>query len=191
MRKTLLALTMVVLYGCGCMAQFPPQYVYVDSACTAILPDYISMAVVTDNCDLADITQMPPAGTPISATTNVELRAIDMVGNESSVYFNAILLDTIAPLIQLDPEWIGYTTKEIGTMYKTYYGWVQELGDYYNETVAGRIDTMVIPEMDTTIYYVNDTMKIFRGTIPITDPQFRIDQGYWQDVVPDLSAMFQ
>lgn len=187
MKKLITLISFAILYGCGCMAQFPPQYVYVDSACTAILPDYIPMAVVTDNCDIADITQMPPAGTPINATTNVELRAIDMVGNESSVFFDAIILDTIPPLIQLNPEWTGYTNKDIGTMYKAYYGWVQEMGDMYNEKVAGTIDTIFA--FDSMYVHQYDTMRIFYGTIPIFD--YRIDQGYWQDEVPDLSAMFK
>jgi hypothetical protein len=177
-----------ILYGCGCLAQIPPQYVYVDDECTAIIPDYSNLVVVSDNCELADLTQIPSPGTAITVTTVIEMRAIDVSGNTSSVYFNAVLLDTVAPLIQLNPEWTGYTDTEVADMYKVYYGWVQEKGDYYNEVAAGRIDT--IYAFDTMYVHTIDTMHIFYGTIPITYPEFRIDQGYWSDSSPDLTAWF-
>lgn len=177
-----------ILYGCGCLAQIPPQYVYVDSECEGVLPDYAGLVIATDNCEIADITQIPVPGTKIAVTTVVEMRAIDATGNTSSAYFNAVLLDTVAPLIQLNPEWTGYTTTEIRDMYKVYYGWVQEKGDEYNAVVPGRVDSIMFN--DTLYTYTYDTMHIFYGTIPITDPQFRVDQGYWEETDLDLALFF-
>ena len=176
-----------LLYGCGCMAQIPPQYIYVDSACVGVIPDYSNLIVVTDNCEVAYITQTPAPGTTIAITTQIQMEAVDMIGNTSSVYFNALLLDTIAPLIQLNPAWTGYTDQEVGDMYKVYYGWVQGKGDEYNEKVAGKTDT--IPFGDTIYTHTYDTMKIFYGTIPIFE--YRIDEGYWANETPDLTAWFQ
>ena len=175
-----------LLYGCGCLAQIPPQYVYTDENCDAILPDFMGLVVVSDNCELVDITQIPLPGTVITVTTVIEMKAIDVAGNTSSAYFNAVLLDTIAPLIQLNPAWTGYTDQEVGDMYKVFYGWVQGKGDEYNEKVAGKTDT--IPFGDTILTHTYDTMKIFFGTIPIFE--YRADEGYWLENDLDLAAWF-
>jgi len=191
MKKLLLLFVLgFLLYGCGCLSQIPPQYVYVDSACSATIPNYLTsgLVVVEDNCQIEIVTQLPSPGTVISGTTQVEIQATDVSGNSSSTYFNVLLLDTIPPLIQLNPEWTGYTNEEIGTMYKAYYGWVQKMGDYYNANVPGRVDTIHV--FDTIYTHVYDSMRIFYGTIPITDPKFRIDQGYWSEEIPDLSTAF-
>lgn len=177
MKRIFLFAIAVVLYGCGCLAQIPTQYVYVDDDCSGVLPDYLNLVVVSDNCEIASIIQTPPPGQIITDAITVQIRAADAAGNASSAYFNVVLLDTIAPLIQLNPAWSGYTIQEIGDMYKVYYGWVQELGDLVNEKVTGTTDSIYIG--DTLYTHYNDTMRLFYGTIPITDPRFRIDQGYW------------
>lgn len=188
MKRSVLIVWAIFLAGC-CMSQLPTQYAYVDENCNAFLPDYRDMVFVSDNCNVQGISQFPLPGDPISTTTQVSIRATDEQGNDRVMSFEVILLDTIPPLMQLNPEWQGYTNTEIGNMYKVYYGWVQGQGDIYNERVAGTTDT--IQFQDTTLTHTNDTMRIFYGTIPITDPKFRMDNGYWQDETPDLTAWFK
>jgi len=187
MRKLLSALILSSLITSCCLSQIPTQYAYVDEDCNAILPDFLPMVIVGDNCNVVSVTQIPMSGIVISATTQVEIAAIDEMGNEKSVFFDVVIIDTIAPTIELNPDWVGHTTEEVMEMYKVFYGWVQEQGDYYNETYAGTIDTLITP--DTTLIYANDSMKYFFGTIPILE--YRIDEGYWSGITPDLTHAFR
>ena len=187
MKKLFIALMFSSLITSCCLSQIPTQYAYIDEECQAILPDYLPMVIVGDNCDVATVTQTPMSGIVISGTTQVEIAAIDGTGNKKSVFFDVVMIDTIPPTIELNPDWVGYSDKEVGDMYKVFYGWVQEMGDYYNEVYAGTIDTLITP--DTTLIYANDSMKYFRGTIPILS--HRIDEGYWANETPDLTAWFK
>lgn len=170
-----------------CFSQLPTQYAYVDENCIAIIPDFTEMVIVTDNCGIITMSQVPPPGDPITETTQIFIRATDDQGNNREMNFEMILLDTIAPLMQFNPDWVGYTDKEVGDMYKVYYGWVQEMGDEWNEKMAGTVHTFELP--DTTITYVEDSMYLFRGTIPIL--QYRADEGYWENNNLDLTASFR
>jgi hypothetical protein len=187
MKKLLTLLSVAFLITGCCFSQLPTQYAYVDENCIAMVPDFTGMVIVSDNCGIATMSQVPPPGDPIMETTQVFIRATDDQGNERSMNFEMILLDTIAPLMQINPDWVGYSDKEVGNMYKVFYGWVQEKGDEYNELVAGTIDTIQLP--DTTLVHVNDTMRYFFGTIPIFE--YRMDEGYWANETPDLTAWFK
>ena len=172
-----------LITGC-CFSQLPTQYAYVDENCIAVVPDFTTMVIATDNCGITAISQVPAPGVPITVTTIVTLQATDETGNQKSMTFDMILMDTIAPLMQMNPEWIGYTNEEVGDMYKVFYGWVQEMGDEYNEKLAGKIDT--IPFLDSFLVHTYDTMRYFRGTIPIFE--YRADEGYWDGHDLDLTA---
>jgi len=155
MKKAFLILAVILsLTGC-CLSQVSTQYVYVDSTCTAILPDYTGIVIVHDNCEVANLTQLPSPGQSIITTTVVEIVAVDVAGNESSVMFDVVLLDTIPPTIQLNPEWTGYSDEEVGDMYKTFETWVQAKGVEFNETFPFEEYPKV------------DSMKIFVNTISI------------------------
>jgi len=170
MKRIALFVLAVILYGCGCLAQIPTQYVYVDENCSATLPDYTNLVVATDNCQIVSLTQIPVAGTVINQTLTVEMKATDAAGNATSVFFNTVLLDTIPPTIILNPDWTGYTIGEIGDMYKTFYCWVQKEGYEYNQQYAGQ--EIYVPEWDTTI--VTDKYTVFSNTIPIPDSLYAI-----------------
>jgi len=103
------------------------------------------------------------------------------------MYFDVMLLDTIPPVMQLDTTWIGYTNEEVMGMYKNFYTWVQVQGDKFNRDVAGTVRTLELP--DTTITYVEDSMKYFSNTIPILE--YRVADGYWWEPGSDLTALFQ
>lgn len=183
----LLTILILVLTSCSCFSQLPTQYIYVDEDCSALLPDYRGMVIVTDNCQVSDVVQEPEAGQIIAGGIEVKLTAMDLQGNLNSMTFLVTVLDTIAPLMIANPDWVGYTDSEIGSMYKAYYAWVQDKGLEYNDKVAGKIDTIQLP--DTTLYHTYDTMRIFYGTIPIYE--YRIDEGYWANETPDLTAWFK
>lgn len=135
MKKALLILSLAALVGCTCIGQIPQQYAYVDSACQATLPDYQDLVVVDDNCGLVTVLQIPAPGTIIETSTTVEMRGTDQSGNTVSMYFGITLLDTIAPTMQLNPEWVGYTDKEVGDMFRTTYGWIQLNLTTFNQTL--------------------------------------------------------
>jgi len=166
MKKFLQFLAFGILYGCTCLGQLPTQYVYVDENCNAVLPDYSQLVMVQDNCNNPSLYQAPEPGTIITETTNVEMKAVDVYGNHSEMYFDVVLLDTIPPTMMLNPDW-AYTDKEVSDMYRTFYGHTQLRFIKYNEEYAG--DTIEY-EIDTMkVVWVVDTVKVFQNTIPIPD----------------------
>ncbi|RDK84904.1 HYR domain-containing protein [Marinirhabdus gelatinilytica] len=71
-----------------------------DANCTFVLPDYTGLASATDTCDPAPtVTQSPPSGTVINATSAVTVTATDSSGNSDSCTFNVILTDDTPPLL--------------------------------------------------------------------------------------------
>ncbi|MBP8959116.1 MAG: gliding motility-associated C-terminal domain-containing protein [Bacteroidales bacterium] len=75
-----------------------------DASCETLVPDFLSALVVTDNCTApASIikTQNPAAGTAINGTgtTNVNVYATDLEGNESSVTVVITSRDVTPPVM--------------------------------------------------------------------------------------------
>lgn len=169
MKKAILFLIVIIsITGC-CLSQIPHQYVYMDENCTAIIPDYQPLVIVDDNCEIAVIDQVPFPGAVIVNTTAVQITAIDVSGNQSSVSFNVVLLDTIAPTIQLDTTWTGYTDREVGDMFRTVFGWVQIKGVEFNSVLP--FDEWPMSEIDS--------MKVFTCSIPIPS---EIHREWWWGV---------
>lgn len=80
----------------------PTQSLIVDAACSAVLPNYVPAAAVSDNCTSSGnitLTQSPVSGTTISATTLITLTATDLAGNSSTCTFNVVLDDTTSPVM--------------------------------------------------------------------------------------------
>lgn len=74
------------------------QTVSLGASCNATLPNYITMASATDACDATPtLTQSPPAGTTISATTVVTILATDDNGNNTSCNFTVNVVDNTDP----------------------------------------------------------------------------------------------
>ncbi len=71
------------------------------SNCEAILPDYTSELIATDNCDAnPEFSQSPIAGTAISGAVNtISLIVTDSYGNHSNVEFNVAVEDNSNPVI--------------------------------------------------------------------------------------------
>lgn len=85
-----------------CIAQIPPQPAYVDSLCTAAMPNVIPNLIITDNCELSSVVQIPLAGTIISPPLVGEVIATDASGNVTRVSFQVVKMDTISPVITWD-----------------------------------------------------------------------------------------
>src|SRR5690606_38011933 len=69
-----------------------------DSTCQAVLADFTSLAIVSDNCDANPVvTQAPAAGTVFSGTVLVTLTVTDVSGNSSDTSFNVNVIDTTNP----------------------------------------------------------------------------------------------
>jgi hypothetical protein len=80
------------------------QSITLDASCTAVLPDYTSLAAASDNCTAAGsivITQSPVAGTSVSGAgvQIVTLTATDAAGNSGTCTFNVNKLDITPPVI--------------------------------------------------------------------------------------------
>lgn len=121
MKKALFALALFLLVGCTCIGQIPDQIVYVDESCTVPLPDYIPMVAVSDNCSVISVTQTPAPGYVLDAANpivEVEITATDDFNNQSSIFFNVLVLDTIPPTITPDSTMMAFSVEKGGDLFK-------------------------------------------------------------------------
>jgi hypothetical protein len=132
---------MVILSSCSCLlSQIPPQKIYATkTSCSAPLPNYwvvLGAAItVSDNCEIASKTQVPATGfmlTPTNKVATVTLRATDASGNYRETSFTTTLIDTIKPVITIDPALITYQLNQI----KDIYGMGDKLFGYLDENMA-------------------------------------------------------
>lgn len=73
---------------------------YANSNCEATLGDYSSLALSTDNCNTAFVTQNTPAGTILTnGSHTIYLTTVDEFGNDRSCGFTVSVVDTIAPSV--------------------------------------------------------------------------------------------
>lgn len=90
--------------------QVPPTFtscptleqIIASANCEGTLGDYTGAASATDNCTAAGsitLSQSPAAGTVITSTTLVTITATDAAGNNATCQFNAVLNDTIDPVV--------------------------------------------------------------------------------------------
>jgi hypothetical protein len=80
------------------------QTLTLSAACAGVLPDYTSLATVSDNCTPSAsivVTQSPAIGSAVSSvgTTTITLTATDAAGNASTCNFDVNRVDTTLPTI--------------------------------------------------------------------------------------------
>jgi len=125
MRSLLVFLGLVVLCGCTCqvaISQIPPQYLFVDDNCQAVLPDYRTMVTITDNCGIKDTLQTPAPGYVLDAvnqSVEVTIRATDLFGNFTEAKFMVTAKDDKAPVISPKPELLADNWHKINSIYDT------------------------------------------------------------------------
>jgi parallel beta-helix repeat protein len=93
----------------------PTQTIFLDSECSALLPDYTGLATTGDNCGVQNVTQMPAAGTTIPGTgeISVTLTVTDINGLSSSCSFNATTIDNSPPAIECFNQTINFNGETI------------------------------------------------------------------------------
>jgi uncharacterized protein YceK len=120
MKKLLILLTLI-LSGCSCMiSQIPPQRIYAGAGCSATLPDYRLKITASDNCEIASFTQLPAPGFVLNAatkTTTVTVKATDATGNFRQIVFTVTLLDTVKPILTVDPTLLSYQMQQVKEFY--------------------------------------------------------------------------
>lgn len=103
MKKLLLFLFPIFFFGC-CISQISTQYYFLNDSCNYYLPDYTQAITVRDNCQVASFFQVPVSGTLIEGGEDVQvtITAIDWMGNERTMMFDVIGIDTISPTFHYD-----------------------------------------------------------------------------------------
>lgn len=139
MKKLLFfAIVMLMASSCTCLiAQIPPQYVYVTANCEAILPDYVPMVTVSDNCQIKSVTQTPQPGFVLNAANaqvTVTIRATDAFDNFSEVSFTVKALDTIPPVITPTGDLLTDNWNKINSMYDSADRLLAEQEQYFDAT---------------------------------------------------------
>ncbi len=109
MKRTALFLTAAILVAaCTCsgqlIQQLPDQLYYANETCEYVVADYTQAIRVTDNCRVAYFYQWPESGTVIGpdSITTVSIVAGDGTGNESTIRFNILVIDTLPPVFEID-----------------------------------------------------------------------------------------
>lgn len=148
--KKLLFPLLILLSSCSTMmlSQVPPQKIYAGADCSALLPDYRLQISATDNCEVSSLTQIPAPGYLLSAgnkVTTVIVKATDGSGNYSQISFTVTLIDTVKPVLTIDPELLEASLEQIQTIY--------DFGDRlvaHQEAMLDRqvADTTIFPESE-------------------------------------------
>lgn len=134
MKKAIIILTAIVLAGCTCIGQIPPQTLYIDENCQATLPDYRNQVTTQDNCPGVTLQQSPAPGEILNATNPaviVIITATDSWGNSTNVEFEVVATDTIYPTIIPSDTLLTHKIEDIGTMVKAAH---LAMGRYMNYT---------------------------------------------------------
>jgi gliding motility-associated-like protein len=76
------------------------QIIEATSSCTAVLPNYLSQIVTSDNCIATTLVQTPEPGTMLpQGNTSVVMSVTDIGGNMQSCSFNVKVLDVTPPVL--------------------------------------------------------------------------------------------
>lgn len=120
-KLSILFALVLILSSCVCtIGQVPPMYIYATEGCQGVLPNYIPMLIITDNCQVASVTQDPLPGYNLSGqeqTVTVVITAKDVFNNTSSTMFTVTLIDTVPPVIFYDTTIISQNYKMINSLY--------------------------------------------------------------------------
>ena len=75
------------------------QTLFLGAGCSAALPNYTGLAITSDNCGIASVTQSPVAGTVVNGvgTTAITLTTTDINGNVKTCTFNVNRVDNTPP----------------------------------------------------------------------------------------------
>jgi hypothetical protein len=149
------------------MSQPPTQFIYVGPGCSAPLPDYTGWIIVTDNCGISNINQVPAAGFILNYTTQqttVTITATDVFNNKTAINFLVRLIDTVPPVI----TYAGLTG---------YLDQVNELYDYADLRLLAYINE-ADKSLDSAGMLYSDSTYYERGLVTFTAPgRAKLNQG--------------
>jgi len=157
----------VVASSCSCvLSQIPPQTIYANAECEAILPDYTLQVTASDNCE-GEVTliQSPAPGTLLTSANpgvDVLITGIDQFGNEAFLTVPVSMIDTIPPIL----EWVGgIALLEFEDISRAYMNWEQMIKYHgiaewiYNR--AWKPDTLEMsPEAEQSLWYFTHTIAL-------------------------------
>lgn len=137
----------------------PNQTLDMDVACKLTLPDYTTLASVTDDVSTAsaiNVVQTPVAGTVIDgpAITVVTLTATDASGKSASCIFTVTGEDRTAPEITGTPENVLVTTGEKSADCSTVVTWSEPLA---NDNCSGPLTYFTRTHAPNTAFAVGTT----------------------------------
>lgn len=141
----------------------PTQTLVLNNSCIAIVPDYISLAAVSDNCTFMNtVTQNPAQGTVISENTTVTIIATDDSGNTTLCQFEVITQPSSEEAIaQEDFETCtpsnAITANEPPNGYIGLWTFVQGSGSFEDATIASTNVTLDSPGIIVLQWTINDT----------------------------------
>ena len=166
--KKLLFFSLIFFSGCTClMSHVPPQYLQIEDSCAAVLPNYLPLVKISDNCTLASVLQTPAEGFILNSTLplTVTIKATDTSGNFREVQFTVTLIDTIKPTIEY-----------VGPLVQVNY---QIIDDLYDKADLALLQMMQTFKEDS-LYYVQNLQVT-------TAPARAINGGYrvWQFLPKD------
>lgn len=126
MKRTLFLFSFLIYLGCKCIQpqDLPIQIVHIGPDCNAPLPDYRGYFTAWDNCGPVTMIQDPGAGlilTPENPYVQVRIIATDFSDNTDIVTFDAILLDTIPPVISVDTSFYTYDRDNLSDLLTAYH----------------------------------------------------------------------
>lgn len=95
-----------------------PFSAFLDANCELLVPDYSSVIGYTENCEtqfgIGALTQSPPAGTIVGASTTINFTITDNFGNAASCGFTMNAIDTISPTISCPADFSVATNNGCG-----------------------------------------------------------------------------
>ena len=138
MKNLLVLLLPFIVTGCcysQLVSQLPDQIYFVNDSCTYALPDYTKIITPHDNCAVDYFYQQPDSGFELQegVVTEVSIVTGDATGNERTIKFKVMLIDTIVPWFEVDT-----------VLFKN-------LTDYQDETRTWHFTRFIHPNGDTTL----------------------------------------
>lgn len=123
----LLAMVMMVFVAsCSCvLSQVPPQTIYANANCEAVLPDYTPQVTASDNCGDVVLAQSPEAGyilTAANPVVDVIITGTDQFGNTAFLTIPVSMVDTIPPILEWVTGVASITEQDVVNMYTN---WVE------------------------------------------------------------------
>ena len=133
MKKVLLLVTVIFLYGCTCLSQVPSKIIVGDTlSCTAFVPDIVPFVNADANCsDIASIYQTPDPGTPITTETILTVYVITDQGVESTKDILIVPLFLDSARITIDAAFFAYEDTEVFDMIRVFQAWIFNYPDRY------------------------------------------------------------